>query len=150
MKRLFCMALAGVFALSAQAFTTGKSHLPPQQARYNFAREFGEIKDVQWGTIKEDVTKASFMLDDQEVTAFFDAAGDLLATSVSLQKNHLPVKLRLAIDAKFPGVSFLEMYYVEYFSETAYYFSLMENGQRKTYQAFANGRMYEVKLGWMK
>lgn len=149
MKRLFCMALAGVFALSAQAFTTG-NHDAPYPVRQSFAREFGHVKTVNWAPVKDNLTKASFMLDDQEFTAFFDNAGDLVATTVSLQKHQLPIKLRLAIDAKFPGVSFLEMYYVEYFSETAYYFSLMENGQRKTYQAFANGRMYEVKLGWMK
>ena len=35
-------------------------------------------------------------------------------------------------------------------TETAYYFSTVQNGQRKTYQAFANGRINEVQLGWMK
>ncbi len=149
MKRLFCFALVGVFALSAQAFSSS-SHIAPHAVRQSFTREFGNVKEVNWSPLKENLTKASFMLDDQEISAFFDNAGDLVATTVSLQKHQLPIKLRIAIDAKLGSVSLSEMYYVEHSSETAYYFNAVKDGQTKTYQAFDNGRITEVKLGWLK
>lgn len=149
MKRLFSLAVAGAFALSAQAFTTG-NHEAPYPVCQSFAREFGHVKTVNRAPVKDNLTKASFMLDDQEFTAFFDNAGDLVATTVSLQKHQLPIKLRLAIDAKLGSVLLSEMYYVEHSSETAYYFNAIKDGQTKTYQAFANGRMTEVQLGWKK
>lgn len=145
MKRLFSVALAGVFAISAQAFNAN-NHVAPHSARQSFAREFGEVKEVNWAPVKDNLTKASFMLDDQEFTAFFDNVGDLVATSVTLQKHQLPFKLRLAIDAKFADAVLLELYYVEVANETAYYFSVVKDGQLNTYQAYENGRISAVKL----
>ncbi|MCU0334457.1 MAG: hypothetical protein MUF62_05320 [Chitinophagaceae bacterium] len=141
MKR-FLLAIA--IGLSAFAATAGPIRPADvnYQARQTFLAEFGQVKDVQWSTTSSELLRASFVLDGQEVAAFFDTDGSLLATTLSMKKEQLPLRLRLSIDQAVKGKTITEIYYVEHPEQSAYYFSVA--GSRKVYRGYANGIVQEA------
>lgn len=141
MKRFLLAITIGVSALAATAGPIRPGDVN-YQAREAFLTEFGHVKNVQWSTTNNDLLRASFTLDGQEVAAFFDVEGTLLATTLSMKKEQLPLRLRLSIDQAVKGKAITEIYYVEHPEQSAYYFSVA--GSRKVYRGYANGVVQEA------
>lgn len=146
MKKVFLSAALAVTTIASFAFATTKQ-VASTRARDSFAREFGGVSNVLWEEGKNSMQKASFIMDNQTVTAFFDDGGELIATTVSMSKEQLPVKVKLAIDKKLAGEAVVEIFSYEGDVESAY-FIRTEKG--KVYKTYNSGVLIDVTSQYNK
>ncbi len=153
MKRLMIVAVIGLAGLATQAMPNGKSFNFYPKAKATFTEQFGQVKDVTWQPCKDHATqvvKAIFKMDDEEVTAFFNADGELIATTVSLEKSQLPMRLRQALEKELNGMTIDELFHVDAPDENAYYVAVNSTDGKKVYRGYANGHLREVSKSVLK
>ncbi len=85
MKSLFITALAAItIGTSAFAAPTIKT-----KAKSHFATSFSKAQDVSWNT-NDKFNQASFLLNNQKVTAFYDVYGSFVGTTKTVDFDKLP------------------------------------------------------------
>ena len=144
MRRFFLAAAFGLASVASLAAPT--SRYITYKAKESFAQQFGAVKNVTWTDARNNMVKAEFQLEDQKVTAFFNEYGDYLATSITVTKNQLPLRIRLAMDNELKGASIDELIQVESANENAYYFK----ANQKIYKAFGTGEIQQVTMSLFK
>lgn len=144
MKRIFLVACMGIATIAAQASTNSKEKPVSYLARQTFEQEFGEVKNVAWKSIDNNLVKAVFEEDGKEVTAFIRYDGELVATTTALQQKQLPSKVKAAIQKLDASQQIQEVFYMEHSTESAYYFSIEKEGSKKVYRALKNGTLRDV------
>jgi hypothetical protein len=99
MKKLIMAAIIAV-AITSSAFAAA-----PETVSYKvvsqFKTDFADAQNVSW-KVGKDFVKASFILEDEKVEAFYNYDGDLVATSKAIAFNKLPKKALKIITEKFP------------------------------------------------
>lgn len=88
----------------------------------NFEAEFKKATEVTW-LLTPDYTKAAFTADDVKMEVYYDANGDVIATSKGITLDDLPMSAKRSFDKKFAGYHVSEVIRLEGFGETAYYVS---------------------------
>jgi hypothetical protein len=145
MKRIFLAACMGIAAFAAQASSNAsKETTVSYLARQTFAKEFGDVKNVAWKSIDNNLVKAVFEEDGKEVTAFIRYDGELVATTTAMQQKQLPSKVKAAIQKLDASQQIHEVFYMEHPTESAYYFSIEKEGSKKVYRALKNGNLRDV------
>jgi hypothetical protein len=142
MKKVFFVFALGAASLSLFAFSPATKKQGTYKARENFQLEFGSVPNVSWQEGKQSMQMANFTIDNQVVTVFFDKEGELVATTVSMTKSQLPLKLRAALDQQLADIAIDEIFSLESPQENCYYISA--DGGKKVYQGYANGQLREV------
>lgn len=144
MKRFFIVACMGIAAFAAQARNHSNEKSISYQARQTFQQEFGNIKNVSWKNMDQDMAKAVFVEDGKEVTAFLTNQGELIATTVAMLPSQLPSKVKAAIQKISANQQIEDLFYMEHPTESAYFFSIEKEGSKKVYRAFQNGSITDV------
>ncbi|WP_113615819.1 hypothetical protein [Chitinophaga flava] len=125
MKKFFFLMSAAFLlstgALLANTYETTVSN----KIQHNFTEAFAGASEVKWYTDDNKTFTAKFTMSNSKVTAFFDDAGTLLATSRYLQPEQLPLPLATRINKRYPKDSIFCV--VEYSSnENVVYFVTLE------------------------
>lgn len=127
MKKIFFAALIAV-AFTGSAFAAGSSAINYNVAT-NFKTTFKGATDVQW-TVKSDFVKATFVIDNQRVEAFYKPEGEMIGTATAVTIDQLPLSAKRSFAKKYSGYNVTEAIHFEGAEENAYYISA-ENGQEK-------------------
>lgn len=96
MKNLFLSALF-VLALVVNGFAVDKNKTAKKEtgasyfAKNNFASKFQGAKDVEWSEV-DNYYKASFTLNGEKKSAFFDAQGEYVATTQYVKADKIPAE----------------------------------------------------------
>lgn len=125
MKKLFIAALTTLF-IGTSAFA-GPSSVNSKVASH-FSTAFKAAKDVTW-TETEQFNKASFVLNNEQVNAFYDPYGNLIGTSKTMKFDKLPKNAIESIVSSYTYPEYQLQECIEFVNaknETAYYVS-MEN-----------------------
>lgn len=117
MKKLFIAALLAV-TVSASAFANANTTL----AAGSFKSEFRNASNVTWVTTA-DYTKASFTMDNQRMEAFYNADGEKIGTSKSVNLEELPLAAKRQFAKKYDGYTVKEAIRFTGTEESAYYIS---------------------------
>jgi hypothetical protein len=126
MKKLFITALAAI-AIGTSAFAAPASI--SKKVNAHFRSSFSNASEISW-TKTEKFNKASFLIDNEKIEAFYDTYGDLIGTSKSIQFDKLPKSAIETITSKytFPDYQVLEcIEFVNADNEKNYYVSMDKN-----------------------
>ena len=126
MKKLFVAVLLTV-AATAGAFAAPAKVNPTVLS--SFKADFANAANVKW-QIERDFIKAEFTTGTARMEAYYNADGNIIATSKSISLNEIPVNAKRSFAKKFAGYNATEAIKFTGFDETAYYIS-GENDKEK-------------------
>ena len=141
MKRLFFAALVAVLVgTSAFAADTKDASKVSYKVRTVFDAKFNGASNIEW-TLREDFTKATFLLADQQVEAFFSSDGELIATSRKVELNKLPLNAIQSIQKKYAAYTISEAIEMDQDGEKSYYVSLQKSDKKQILQVSLYGNV---------
>ncbi|HCN82660.1 MAG TPA: hypothetical protein DIT07_03440 [Sphingobacteriaceae bacterium] len=108
MKKLVVLSLFTAFALGVYAKdttdkledVTGVSYVTKKQ----FESDFKDAKDVAW-SVSDLTQKASFILNDHKMSAFYDLQGKYLGATKQVEFNDMPFKTIREVSEAYKGYS---------------------------------------------
>lgn len=124
-KFLFAALIAVSVATSAFAADSKVNDVVLQ----NFGNMFSKASEVTW-TSTAIYVKASFVLNNERMEAFYHTDGDLIGLSKAATVDQLSPKAKAAFEAKYADYTVSEAIKFEGPDETAYFISV-ENAQEK-------------------
>lgn len=86
----------------------------------SFKVEFKNATDVNWSTVG-DLAKATFILDDVRMEAFYNTYGELIGTAKGLSLEALPVNAKRTFAKKYDGYTVKEVVRFEGVEERAFF-----------------------------
>ena len=89
----------------------------------SFNKEFAGAKDVQWTTTNR-YYKASFVFNDQFVSAFYQLDGELIATSRNISSLELPINLQTSLKKNYNSYWISDLFEISNNEGTSYYITL--------------------------
>ena len=95
----------------------------------SFDKNFHMATEVEWQHT-EAYEKASFLLDNQFMNAYYAPGGELIAVVRNITSDQLPLKLLLELKKNYPGLWISELFEVVNGSNDEYYITL-ENADEK-------------------
>lgn len=120
MKKLIITAMVAV-SLATGAFAADTKSVNATVLN-NFNKAFAAASDVSW-TSTANYAKATFVLSNERIEAFYDFGGELIATSKAVTISQLPGKARDVLAKKYNGFSVKEVIVIESPENTSYYLS---------------------------
>jgi hypothetical protein len=121
------LALAAVMMIGLSAFA-GKGGDLNERAKAAFSKEFSTAKNAVWQHT-EFLTKVTFTLNDQVLTAFYNPNGDLQAVSRNILSTQLPLNLLADLKINYNGYWISDLFEMAADDQTTYYITL-ENANR--------------------
>lgn len=119
MKKLFFAALLAV-AVAGSAFAADTKI--SSAVLSSFKNEFKQASNVSWKT-GAGYTKASFTLDNQQMEVFYNAEGNVIASSRNIGLDELPVRAKRNFSKHFTGYTVNQAIKIDGEDEKAYYIS---------------------------
>lgn len=108
----------------------------------SFNSEFADAKDVQWSS-GTGFYKASFMYNDQYVTAFYGFDGQMLGVARNISSLDLPLNLQSSLKKDYSGRWITELFEVSNEEGTHYYITLEQADSKVTLKS-SNGSKWSV------
>jgi len=145
MKKLFVVliTLISVYAHAATP-STGDKVNPRIQA--SLEKEFTGAQYIVWKSIKkEGIFQARFVYNNEQLNAFFDGDGTLLATGRLVSQAALPLMISKNMSNKYPEYEFKDATEYTRENETTYLITLESEKVKLTLQAYSNGSLYIFK-----
>jgi hypothetical protein len=122
---LFAFALI-CLSFTTKAFANDIKTTPAVQQ--SFYAAFSNAQNVQWQTVDQ-LYKASFLIDGQEFSAFFDADGTLIAASRYIQTQQLPLALQIDLKKRLAAATLVELFEINKDGNTNYYATISKGGK---------------------
>jgi len=120
-KRIVTLALLLTLSLSS-IFANGTEGVN-QRVMNSFKTEFANARDVKW-EISKDFVKATFLLNDQVMFAFYSAEGDQIAVSRNILSGQLPINLLSDMKKNYAEFWITDLFEIATKSDTAYYVTI--------------------------
>jgi len=120
MKRLVLSALIAI-TVGTSAFAAGGEKVNFFVLN-SFQSQFSNASNVTW-TEGKGYSKATFLSGTERMEAFYNSAGELIATSKIADLNQLPVHTKRILAKKLDGYTIKEAIRFEGTEENAYYIS---------------------------
>jgi hypothetical protein len=144
MKKILTLVL--FFALSSTAIFAGEGEKVSPKFEASLARSFAGAQYVTWERLdKGRLLRASFVLNNERLNAFFDGSGALIATGRFISQANLPLLVNKSIASGFRQYSFVNA--VEYISndETSYIITMENPKYKLIVRAYPYGSAYIFK-----
>ncbi|WP_207535830.1 hypothetical protein [Desertivirga arenae] len=123
MKNLFLSAFF-VLALLVNGFAVDKNKTVKKEtgasyfAKNNFTSKFQGAKDVEWSEV-DNYYKASFTLNGEKKSAFFDAQGEYVATTQYIKADKIPAASVAKLQKLYKGYIIGEVLHFEVDSQVS-------------------------------
>ncbi|ULQ55738.1 hypothetical protein KJS94_13905 [Flavihumibacter rivuli] len=99
MKKIIVLAAAAVISLSSFANVDPIRGVVLQA----FRADFGNAKNVEWKSIEDtDLFQATFNYENSQLSAFYNAEGELVATARYVSQDNLPIMVTKKIRESYP------------------------------------------------
>ncbi|WP_343667125.1 hypothetical protein [Chitinophaga sp.] len=139
-KKLLLLVAIAVFTSIYSFAGTGTKELEASSTlKSALNKEFNGASGIKWYSDDNKTFMAKFMLNERNVTAYFDGEGHLLATRRYIDATNLPLSVSSKLAQRYPNEAI--RWVVEFQSEgnTAYYVTLEGSNTWKVIKASANG-----------
>ena len=94
----------------------------------SFKVDFAGAKNVTWKEING-YQKATFTMGDQVISAYYQAGGELIATTRNILSDQLPVRLQIVLKKQFSNFWITELSEISIEGETSYYLTLQDSNK---------------------
>lgn len=138
MKKLF-IAVLMTAAISTSAFATDVNKVS-YRILSNFQTEFSEATQVEWSATSK-YTKATFILADEQIEAFYAADGELIGVSRKVDIKKLPIKALQKIKKSFADYNIKEVIEFDQNGDKNYYVSLSKGDHKEVLQVSLYGNV---------
>jgi hypothetical protein len=144
MKKFFVVLLTLISVYAHAAAPAGDKVSPQIQA--SLEKEFNGAQYIVWKAIKkESIFQARFIYNNEQLNAFFDQEGNLLATGRLVAQAALPLTISKALSNRYQQYEFRDATEYTKEGETTYIISLENEKMKLTLQAYSNGSLYVFK-----
>ena len=140
MKRIF-LSLSLLLTVSV---TTTFANPVSEKVLNSFKKEFAGASAVQWNDLGE-ILKASFVLGDRRVEAYFNVDGELQGCIRNLFYNQLPLAVMTAVDKRFADAEILDVNEITNPAGTSYTISLEFKNKKYQVKADPGGNLAEIE-----
>ncbi|MFL5742444.1 MAG: hypothetical protein ACJ75B_19630 [Flavisolibacter sp.] len=124
MKRLFLVLTLSLSLVSIRSFANGIE--VSGNVLESFKNSFKNASDVSWSMV-DHYYKASFVINDQHISAFFDQEGQIIAMTRNITTNQLPISLQLSLKKNYGNYWITDLFEMNDDQGISYYVSI-ENG----------------------
>ena len=133
MKKFFLsMSIVAASMLAiADPIENSSEKLTTYAANESLKAIYGKVGVVVWRQAKDNLLRADFTLDGEKHSAFFEADGRHVATTVETSLDRLPTAVHKAITAKTKGKEMIGLVQYTSETETAYFVEILD-GKRKS------------------
>jgi len=128
MKKMI-LSLATVLMMGFGAFATGNDGIVSQQTRDAFKKDFSTASNISWEQ-KNNFIKATFSLDGQILTAYYNTDGDLKAVVRNILSDQLPLSLLADLRKEYTDYWITDLFEISADGQTTYY-ATVENSNKK-------------------
>jgi len=138
--RKMLLAFVAVLFLSTQiSFAAAKEMEASSKLKQSLSKEFAGAADVKWYSDDNKTFMAKFLLNERNMTAYFDVEGNLLATRRYIAEEHLPMAVANKLTKRYPKDKV--RWVVEFESEgnTIYYVTLEGEKTWRVIRSSASG-----------
>ncbi|MES2374325.1 MAG: hypothetical protein V4557_17235 [Bacteroidota bacterium] len=138
MKKLFILAVIAI-ATGTSAFANGSA----SKAIKHFATTFSAATNVSWNSNGK-FEKATFELNNETITAFYNEDGGLVGTSKKVSFDKLPKTALKTIATQYPFPEYQILECIEFSNDQAqkkYYTSFTTEDTTVVLEIFENGRV---------
>ncbi len=113
----------------------GKDKVDPK-AYSTFRQKFAEARDVNWVTT-DNYIKASFVLNEQQMFAFFSRNGEMVGISRNIASNQLPIILQTQLK-KYKDGWITDLIEFSTAEQTTYYATIENADETTVLKSFVN------------
>ncbi|HEV2355453.1 MAG TPA: hypothetical protein VGR89_14490 [Puia sp.] len=128
MKKMI-LSLATMITMGFSAFATGNDNGVTPEARDAFKKDFATARDIKWDQANH-FLRATFSFNDQVLTAYYNANGDLQAVVRNITSDQLPISLVTSLRKDYTDFWISDLFEVSSAGTTTYYVTL-ENSDKK-------------------
>ena len=122
-----------IFALLLISFSNpGFSGVPNdvgEKVIASFQKDFSNAREISW-TNNNIYEKATFILDGQALSAFYDHNGELIALARKIESSQLPVSLLLNLNKIYKGYLIKELNEIDHDNNALYYAVVINSDQQ--------------------
>lgn len=136
MKQIITLFIAAACFIGLSSFKGNSDGIAPA-ALQSFQSSFKTATDVNW-TVSENGCKASFQMNSQYVTAYYDASGNMIGLTRNLNIGQLPLSLQSSLKKDYDSYWISDLFEVANDEGTCYYITL-ENGDTRMILKSASG-----------
>jgi hypothetical protein len=128
-KKILLGAFLSIFICSI-SFAASRDTGISERIKASFQEEFANAEDVRWEDCNQ-YAKASFKLEDQELSAYFNPEGDLVAITRNIISDQLPFHLLSILKKEYAGYWITDLFEVYVHDETNYYVTIQDANREK-------------------
>lgn len=140
MKKIIIMLAVVVSSLTAFARKENVS----ETVLNAFDKEFAGVKDVQWSTIGGNY-QAAFVFNNQYVTAFYQADGELLKLTRNISLPDIPLCLQTSLKNNYSQYWISDLFEISNTKKTSYYITLENADSKIVLKSRSSGKWKVVK-----
>lgn len=140
MKKIIIMLAVVVSSLTAFARKENVS----ETVLNAFDKEFAGVKDVQWSTIGDNY-QAAFVFNNQYVTAFYQADGELLKLTRNISLPDIPLCLQTSLKNNYSQYWISDLFEISNTKKTSYYITLENADSKIVLKSRSSGKWKVVK-----
>ena len=109
-----------------------------------FQKEFSFAKSVSW---QEDgsLTRVNFVMNDQGITAWYNANAELVTTARNILYNQLPISVMRSLDKQYEGAGIFGITEINRNDETYYKLKVEKRGKKYLLKASPSGNIVVLK-----
>lgn len=146
MKKIILSAALAFSSIFAIASGTKEKSIASYRTVQNLAKEFGDVENLKWSSASNNMTRADFTVDDQKISAFFDEAGEYVASTKILTVNNLPKKILTSLNKKLEGATITSVIHMTTAEDSSYFIESELNGVKKVWKGYSSGMVGAYKV----
>lgn len=145
MKKLF-VSLLMLMSVVSFANTPDPGDKVNAQIKAALAKEFAGAQYVVWQSLKDhQLVHAKFIYNNEQINAFFEEDGKLIATGRYIALGNLPLAITKQLNAEYGKYDVKDAIEYSRLGETSYVISLENEKTRIVLEAYSSGSMYVFK-----
>lgn len=145
MKKFF-VSLMMLISVLSYAATPGSGEKVSAHIQAALEKEFTGAQYVIWQSLKEhQIYHAKFIYNNEQVSAFFEQDGSLLAIGRYIPTTSLPLAVSKSINNNFGAYQIKDAIEYSKSGETSYVVSLENGKTRVVVEAYSSGSLYVFK-----
>lgn len=145
MKKLFISIMMLISVISYAATPIGGEKVA-RHLQAALEKEFAGAQYIVWQSLKDhDIYHAKFIYNNEQINAFFEQDGNLLAIGRFIAPSSLPLSIVKNISNKYPELEVKDAIEYTKSGETSYVITLENEKVRTIIQAYSSGSLYVFK-----
>lgn len=144
MKKIIA-TLAVIFSLTTSATFAYDGKDVNQSVLKSFKKEFAGAENATWQEVGSGILRVTFSYQHKNVSAFFDADGDVIATSTFVSEEHLPLPVLKAVNEKYSDFKKTEIVEYTMDNETKYLITIVNGNENMVLKVGGNGSIEVYK-----